>query len=225
MHQPPGVRTYKLRRSRITARQSAAIETQRGKWLLPATDTLPPKDWAQQYEGVVLEIGFGMGEGTLAYAALQPEVAVLAVDLHTPGIGNLLVQLAEAEVPNVRVVEADAVELLHSSIAAGALAGVRAFFPDPWPKARHHKRRLVNSSNLALMASRTVAGGFFHFATDWPDYAEAAREALAQSDEWQLLADGERGGWADPATRPQTKFEQRGIEAGRPITDLVAIRR
>lgn len=223
--QHAGIRTYKLRRSRITAGQEAAIRDLGGRWLLSSEDSLPPSEWAAAFEAVVLEIGFGMGEGTLAYAASQPQVAVLAADLHTPGIGNLLNGLAAAGVDNVRVIEADALELLRNRISPERLDGVRIFFPDPWPKARHHKRRLVNAANLGLIASRVKQGGFLHFATDWPDYAEVVAELLAAHPDWELLPAGEGLGWADPSARPRTKFEQRGRDAGRPIADLVARRR
>lgn len=224
-HSPAGVRTYKLRRSRITAGQVAAIETLGTQLLVSPANGLPPEPWASGFDDVVLEIGFGMGEGTLAYAELQPQVAIVAADLHTPGIGNLLKGLAGAGLDNVRVVEADALELLRSTVPEQRLAGVRCFFPDPWPKARHHKRRLVNAANLSLIASRVRPEGFLHFATDWPDYADVVAELLAAHADWELLPSGEGLGWAQPAERPQTKFEQRGRLAGRPITDLVARRR
>ena len=226
MPQPPeGIRTYKLRRSRITAGQSSAIRDLGGRLLLSPSGTVPDEAWAGKYSAFVLEIGFGMGEGTLAYSLAQPEAAILAVDLHTPGIGNLLRNLAAADRDNVRVVEADALALLSDSIADGRLDGIRIFFPDPWPKARHHKRRLLSTPNLTLMAQRVRAGGFLHFATDWPDYAEWTRELLLAHPDWELLPPGESCALADPLSRPRTKFEERGINAGRPIADLVARRR
>lgn len=223
MRQP--VRTYKLRRSRITVGQSAAIRDFGARWLLDANSPIPPTAWAQRYEQAVLEIGFGMGESTLAYARLQPTVGVVAFDLHTPGIGNLLSALEREQLDNVRVMEADALNVLRDQVAPASLQGLRIFFPDPWPKARHHKRRLVNAENLVLMASRVQPGGFLHFATDWPNYAEVVEELLQQSSEWELLPSGSSCGAANPAERPRTKFEQRGIDAGRPIADLVARRR
>jgi tRNA (guanine-N7-)-methyltransferase len=161
----------------------------------------------------VLEIGFGMGDATAAMAAADPGRDFLAVEVHTPGIGNLLALLGEQSLTNVRVAHGDAMELVHQ-LAPGSLDAVHVFFPDPWPKARHHKRRLIQPANVALLRERLRPGGVLHCATDWPHYAQAMREVLATD---PGLSPGPPG----RGQRPETKFERRGTEAGRPITDLV----
>jgi tRNA (guanine-N7-)-methyltransferase len=161
---------------------------------------------------VVLEIGFGMGDATAALAAADPDRGYLGVEVHTPGIGNLLALAGEQKLTNVRVAHGDAMELVHR-IAPGALDAVHVFFPDPWPKARHHKRRLIQPANVALLRERLRPGGVLHCATDWPHYALAMAETLDADPGLRRLP-------ATPHTRPKTKFERRGSEAGRPIADL-----
>ncbi|MFC3738039.1 tRNA (guanosine(46)-N7)-methyltransferase TrmB [Paractinoplanes deccanensis] len=161
---------------------------------------------------VVLEIGFGMGDTTAAMAAADPGRDYLGIEVHTPGIGNLLALAGELGLTNVRVARGDAMELVHR-LAPGSLDAVHIFFPDPWPKARHHKRRLVRPGNVALLRERLRPGGVLHCATDWPHYAEAMAETLDADPGLERL-DGSRG------DRPETKFERRGVVAGRPIADL-----
>jgi tRNA (guanine-N7-)-methyltransferase len=166
---------------------------------------------------VVLEIGFGTGEATAAMAAAQPEVGVLATEVHTPGIGRLL-QLAEQRgLANVRVARGDAVELVRDMLPPGSLAGVRVFFPDPWPKARHHKRRLVSPWFVGLLASRMRQGAVLHLATDWPDYAASMRAVLdAGSPSTGLVG----GPVPRPDWRPVTSYERRGLDLGHRVVDL-----
>ena len=161
----------------------------------------------------VLEIGFGMGDATAAMAGSDPGRDYLGVEVHTPGIGNLLALVGERGLTNVRVAHGDAMELVHR-LAAGSLDAVHVFFPDPWPKARHHKRRLIQPPNVALLRERLRPGGVLHCATDWPGYAEVMREAL-DGDPGLAVADGTL------PDRPVTKFERRGASAGRPIVDLI----
>ncbi|MCY1142102.1 tRNA (guanosine(46)-N7)-methyltransferase TrmB [Actinoplanes sp. Pm04-4] len=160
----------------------------------------------------VLEIGFGMGDTLAATAAADPARDYLGIEVHTPGIGNLLAEIQDQELSNVRVALGDAMQLVHR-LPPGRLAGVHIFFPDPWPKARHHKRRLVQPANIALLRERLPPGGVLHCATDWPHYAEAMAETLDADPGLEFL-DNDRSG------RPETKFERRGAGAGRPITDL-----
>ncbi|MGK5677972.1 tRNA (guanosine(46)-N7)-methyltransferase TrmB [Actinoplanes sp. URMC 104] len=165
----------------------------------------------------VLEIGFGMGDALAAMAAADPGRDYLGIEVHTPGIGNLLALLDEREreagaTGNVRVARGDAMQLVHR-LAPASLDAVHIFFPDPWPKARHHKRRLVQPANVALLRDRLRPGGVLHCATDWPDYAESMAATLDADPELERAGD-------DRAGRPETKFEQRGARAGRPITDL-----
>jgi len=161
---------------------------------------------------VVLEIGFGMGDSMADMAAADPGRGYLGVEVHTPGIGNLLALVGERGLTNVRVAHGDAMELVHR-IAPGALDAVHVFFPDPWPKARHHKRRLIQPGNVALLRERLRPGGLLHCATDWPDYAEAMVATLDADPELRPAAVGD-------GERPETKFERRGLQAGRPIADL-----
>ena len=169
----------------------------------------------------VLEIGFGMGESTARMAAADPGRDYLGIEVHTPGIGNLLALVAEQGLTNVRVAHGDAMELVRR-LPPASLDAVHSFFPDPWPKARHHKRRLIQPGNVALLRERLRPGGTLHCATDWAHYAEAMRETL-DGDPGLVNA---YGGYAPrPEHRPVTKFEQRGVRAGREIFDLVYTRR
>jgi tRNA (guanine-N7-)-methyltransferase len=169
---------------------------------------------------LVLEIGSGMGEATVAMAAADPDRDYLAVEVHTPGIANLFAMTEARGLTNLRVALGDALDLLRHQLAPDSLDAVHVFFPDPWPKARHHKRRLVQPTHVALIRSRLVPGGTLHCATDSAGYAQAMLAALAGDPE--LVGDGYA---PRPACRPLTKFEQRGVEAGREVFDLVFARR
>ena len=184
-----------------------------------ALERLWPRYGVTSYDGLVrpgrplvLEIGFGMGEATALMAQADPGTDVLAVEVHPAGIAALLRRLEALDLANVRVVDGDAVPLLHA-LPDGCLSEVRLFFPDPWPKARHAKRRLLRPSFAALLAAKLAPGAFLHLATDWPAYAEHAREALAGWDVRQV----ER-----PADRPVTGYERRAHRDGRQAVDLVA---
>jgi tRNA (guanine-N7-)-methyltransferase len=166
----------------------------------------------------ILEIGFGMGETTAAIAEANPQYDYLALEVHTPGVGSLLKLIAERELSNLRVVQHDAVEVVENMIAPRSLAGIHVFFPDPWPKKRHHKRRLIQPGFVALLASRLAPGGYIHLATDWEDYAAQMLEALAAE---PTLRNSAGGFAARPETRPLTKFEQRGLKLGHRVWDLV----
>ena len=174
---------------------------------------------------VVLEIGFGMGDASAAMAAADPATGLLAVDVHTPGHGNLLRRIESDGLANVRLAEGDAVVLLRDQLAPASLAGLRIYFPDPWPKARHQKRRLVQPEFVALAASRLRPGATVHLATDWEPYAEQMLEVLSASAELENLhPDG--AGWAPrPDWRPVTKFERQGIAKGHVVHDLLFRRR
>lgn len=219
------LRTYKMRKSRVTASQAGAIEAFGADFLVPDDDSTINGRLVTQRDAFVLEVGFGMGEATVALALAQPELGVLAIDVHTPGVGRLIHELAGHQQTQVRVFEGNALALIEKRIPDADLDGVRLFFPDPWQKARHHKRRFVSTENMALVATKVRSGGFFHFATDWENYAEQAHEVLANHPDWELLPEGQGVQFAQPAERPRTRFEQRGIDAGRSITELVALRR
>ncbi len=167
---------------------------------------------------VILEIGFGMGETTAAIATAQPEHDFLGLEVHTPGVGSLCKLVSEGALGNVRIIQHDAVEVLRDMITPGALAGVHVFFPDPWPKKRHHKRRLIQGPLVHLLASRLAPGGYLHCATDWQEYAEQMLEVLSAE---PLLENTAAGFAPRPAYRPQTKFETRGLRLGHGVWDVV----
>ena len=167
---------------------------------------------------VVLEIGFGMGETTAAIAAAHPERDFLGIEVHAPGVGALLKRVDAMELANVRVIRHDAAEVVEHMIAPASLAGIHVYFPDPWPKKRHHKRRLLKAPFVHLLAQRLAPGGYLHAATDWDDYA---REMLETLDAEPLLANTAAGYAPRPAWRPATKFEQRGVRLGHAVHDLV----
>lgn len=166
----------------------------------------------------ILEIGFGMGETSATIAAANPQNDYLGIEVHTPGVGSLCKLVAEKGLSNQRIVQHDAVEVLRDMIQPGVLAGVHIFFPDPWPKARHHKRRLIQPALVALLASRLQPGGYIHCATDWENYAEQMLEVLSAE---PLLENTAEGFAPRPDYRPLTKFEQRGIRLGHGVWDVI----
>jgi len=166
----------------------------------------------------VLEIGFGMGETTAAIAAAHPDTDYLALEVHTPGVGSLLKLVAEGNLANVRVIQHDAVEVVRDMLAPGSLAGIHVFFPDPWPKKRQQKRRLIKPDFVALLASRLAPGGYFHCATDWEEYAQQMLAVLGGEPALENTATGYA---PRPDYRPLTKFEQRGLRLGHGVWDVV----
>ncbi|MEU8375016.1 MULTISPECIES: tRNA (guanosine(46)-N7)-methyltransferase TrmB [unclassified Micromonospora] len=170
---------------------------------------------------VVLEIGSGMGDATAAMAAADPDRDYLAVEVHTPGIAHLLDLVQRDGLGNVRVAQGDALDLVRA-MPERCLDAVHVFFPDPWPKSRHHKRRIIQPEHVALLRSRLAGGGTLHCATDWAEYAESMRSTLTADPE---LVDGYAGFAPRPDHRPVTKFERRALTAGRPVFDLIHRRR
>lgn len=213
----PGIHTYKPRRTRITERASRALVEQATFILDPASPVLDlPGTWGDDVP-VILEIGFGDGLATAEMAASDPATGILAIDVHTPGVGDLLARIGEAGLTNVRVMESDALRVLSHVVSPHTLTGVRSYFPDPWPKARHHKRRLVQPEVLDLVRTRLVPGGTWHIATDWDEYADSMVASFANDARWQ-------GGVIDrPSWRPVTRYERRALADGRAITDLVFV--
>lgn len=203
--------TTKLRRGRRTARQDRALADP-GEALV-SLDGISLDRLVTGAGPLVLDIGFGSGEAVVSFAESDPRVGILAVDMHSPGIGDLLASITERSLANVRVVDAD-IRLTLERIPRGRLSGVRTYFPDPWPKKRHHRRRLVTSDFADALAERVATGGYWHLATDWPDYAVAIEEALAASHVWR----GSR--IPRPDWRPVTRYERRGLTAGRQAIDL-----
>jgi tRNA (guanine-N7-)-methyltransferase len=166
----------------------------------------------------ILEIGFGMGETTAAIAQAHPELDYLGVEVHTPGVGALLRRVEALGLSNVRVIRHDAIDVVEQMLGPAALDGVHVFFPDPWPKKRHHKRRLLQPVFVRLLVTRMKAGGYLHVATDWEDYAEVALAVLSAE---PALANTSTGFAARPDSRPETKFERRGLVLGHRVWDLV----
>ncbi|MDP1862868.1 MAG: tRNA (guanosine(46)-N7)-methyltransferase TrmB [Thiobacillus sp.] len=215
----PRIRSYVLRAGRVGPGQARALAEIGPQFLLPYQPG--ELDLDQVFGRVaprILEIGFGMGEGLAEIAAAHPENDYIGVEVHTPGVGALLKQLGERGLTNVRVVQHDAFEVLTRMLAPASLNGIHIFFPDPWHKTRHHKRRLIQPPLVRLLTSRLLSGGYIHLATDWENYAEQMLEVLAAE---PLLHNTVTGYAPRPDTRPLTKFEQRGIRLGHGVWDLV----
>lgn len=166
----------------------------------------------------ILEIGCGMGETTVAIAAAHPETDYLGIEVHGPGVGSLLKQIDTQGLTNLRVIQHDAVEVLRDMIPSASLAGIHVYFPDPWPKKRHHKRRLIQPPFVHELAQRLTPGGYLHCATDWEEYAQQMLEVL---DNEALLANSAEGFAPRPVWRPQTKFETRGLRLGHGVWDVL----
>mgnify|MGYP003340287406 FL=1 len=222
MTEPRHIRSYVLRQGRVSSAQQRAHETLLPRYGVPFAEA--PLDLDHLFGRAapkILEIGFGMGETTATIAAAQPQNDYLGIEVHTPGVGSLLKQIAARELINVRIIQHDAVEVLHHMITAGCLDGVHIFFPDPWPKKRHHKRRLLQAPLVALLAQKLRPGGYLHAATDWHDYAEQMLAVLSAEPALTNAA-GTATGYAErPDYRPQTKFEARGLKLGHGVWDLV----
>ena len=209
------IRTYRLRGSRITGPQQSALDKYWDAYGIEySTEFLNITSLFPTAERVVLEIGFGMGEATALIARDFPNSGYLAVEVHKPGIGKLMARVEELALSNIRIIEGDAHPIITSMIPDKSVDGVHLFFPDPWPKKRHNKRRIINAEFLALIHPKIKDGGFFHIATDWVPYAEYIEEVFAAS---PLFTGGvvERPDW-----RPVTRFEGQGITKDHQVTDL-----
>jgi len=207
------IRSYVLRQGRTTPAQKRALDE-----LLPKYGIAYSEQKISSSRKLVLEIGSGMGETTIEIAKAHPETDFIAVEVHGPGVGSLLNRIAAEKLTNLRVVRHDAVDVLEHMIADGSLAAIHLFFPDPWPKKRHHKRRMVQPEFAALAAAKLGEGGILHAATDWPEYAEHMNEVFSRE---PLLEPAAAGFTA----RPVTKFESRGRRLGHPVRDLLFRRR
>ena len=217
------IRSFVTRAGRLSTAQARAIEQVGPRFCLPYMKTM--LDVAAAFgraAPTIFEIGFGMGETTAAIAAGMPDKNFIAVEVHTPGVGSLLKQIEEQGLQNLRLIQHDAVEVLTHMIAPDSLAGVHVFFPDPWHKARHNKRRLIQPPLVALLCSRLAPGGTLHCATDWQEYAEQMLAVLGAE---PLLVNTADGYAERPAYRPVTKFENRGLRLGHGVWDLVFRRR
>lgn len=216
------IRTFHARRGRLGGRRLDALDRLWPRYGLAAPQTIGAPVEAATLFGrrapLVLEIGSGMGDATVAMAAADSGRDYLAVEVHLAGIANLLHEVERAGLSNVRIVRGDAVRLLRDGLAPDSLDAIHIFFPDPWPKVRHHKRRLIQPAHVALLRSRLVPGGTVHCATDWAEYAGQMREIL---DADPGLVNAYPGFAPRPAHRPVTRFERRGLAAGRQIFDLI----
>ncbi len=220
----PHIRSFSGRRGHFTSGQKQAYEQALPRWGIDYRAA--PLDLATAFgrsAPTVLEIGFGMGETTAQIAAAAPERNFLGVEVYPAGVGSLLLRIEALGLANVRLIQHDAIEVLRDMIAPGALSGIHVYFPDPWPKKRHHKRRLVRPEVVALMASRLAPDAYLHCATDWEPYAEQMLAVLGAE---PALRNTAGTGFADrPAWRPLTKFEQRGLRLGHAVRDLLFVRR
>jgi tRNA (guanine-N7-)-methyltransferase len=213
------IRSYVLRQGRMTDAQRAALSRLAPVYGLPfRSEPLALEQVFGRRAPAVLEIGFGMGETTAAIAQAHPQIDYLGVEVHAPGVGSLLRAIEARGLTNVRVIQHDALDVVRWMIAPQTVSGIHVFFPDPWPKKRHHKRRLLQPAFAALLAERLTAGGYLHVATDWAQYAEWILEALAQV---PALANTAERYAERPAYRPPTKFERRGLALGHRVYDIV----
>jgi tRNA (guanine-N7-)-methyltransferase len=215
----PHIRSFVRRQGKITAGQRHARERLAQEWTLAFSNQ--PLDLAQAFgntNGLILEIGFGMGETTAEIARQNPDLNFLGVEVYPAGVGAMLNRIASGGLTNVRIIEHDAVEVLRDGLLADQLQGVHIYFPDPWPKKRHHKRRLIQAPFVQLLASRIMPGGYLHCATDWPEYADQMLQELSSCN---LLKNQHAGFAPRPDWRPLTKFEARGLRLGHPVADLV----
>jgi tRNA (guanine-N7-)-methyltransferase len=216
---PRGIRSYVRRAGRVTTGQARAFEQFGVQFILPYRPQ--PLDFAAAFgrdAPVILEIGFGMGEATAHIAALMPQNDFLCCEVHDPGVGALLKRIGELGLANIRIVQHDAVEVLTHMVPEESLAGVHVFFPDPWHKARHNKRRLIQAPFVSRLVSRMQRGGYIHCATDWEPYAQQMLEVLGAQPQLENTA----AGYAQrPDYRPLTKFENRGLKLGHGVWDLV----
>ena len=214
-----GIKSYVLRQGRTTPSQRLSLEK-----LLPifgvgfSNEPLNPRDIFGRTAPLVLEIGSGMGETTAEIAQQNPAIDFIAIEVHGPGVGSLLKKIDALGLQNLRIIRHDAAEVLEDMIPDGLLAGIHLFFPDPWPKKRHHKRRLVQPAFAALAARKLAPGGYIHAATDWPEYAAQIDEVFSSNSLFEKEL-------RERKTRPVTKFERRGIGLGHLVRDLLFLRR
>jgi len=213
------IRSFVTRAGRLSTAQAKAIDTLGPTFCIPYAKA--PFDFDAAFgrsAPTILEIGFGMGDTTASIAAAMPDRNFIGVEVHTPGVGSLLKLIGEQQLSNLRIIQHDAVEVVTHMVRPASLAGVHVFFPDPWHKARHNKRRLIQGPFVQLLASRIMPGGYIHCATDWQEYAEQMLEVLGAEPTLENTADGYA---PRPDYRPVTKFENRGLKLGHGVWDLV----
>ena len=217
------IRSFVVRAGRMGPGQVRALADLGPRFVLPYA--VAPFDFTSSFGRTaphVLEIGFGMGDATATIAQALPGTDFIGVEVHTPGVGALLKRMGELGLTNLRLIQHDAVEVLQHMIAPATLAGVHVYFPDPWHKTKHNKRRLIQPAFVGLLASRLAPGGYLHCATDWQPYAEQMLEVLAAEPALRNTAPGYA---PRPEHRPLTKFENRGLKLGHGVWDLLFVRR
>ena len=216
-HRP--IRSFVLRQGRMSNAQTRALDTLMPRWGIPYQETLLDLETAfGRAAPKILEIGFGMGDSTASIAVAHPQNDYLGIEVHGPGIGSLLNQIEALSLTNLRVIQHDAVEVFKHMIAPASLDGVHIFFPDPWHKKKHHKRRLIQPELVALLCEKLKPGGYLHAATDWQEYAEHILAVLSAEPK---LVNTAADYAPKPDYRPLTKFEQRGIRLGHGVWDIV----
>jgi len=214
----PHIRSYVLRQGRLSAAQARAIDEARS---LTLDYQAIPLDYHSTFScnaATIVEIGFGMGHATADIAEARPQDNFIGVEVHTPGVGALLKMLVERQIQNVRVIQHDAVDVMKQMIADNSLAGIHVYFPDPWPKKRHHKRRLIQPEFTTLLAQKLVPGGYIHCATDWQEYAEHMLQVLSLE---SMLVNTAEGYAPRPTFRSESNFERRGLKLGHGVWDLM----
>jgi len=218
------IRSFVLRQGRLTKGQERALEMGWPQFGINYSEHLLDLDqiFGRAESGKILEIGFGMGESTAKIAQTLPDYDFLAVEVHTPGVGSLLKLIQEQVLTNIRIIQHDVVEVLQHMLPDNSLDGVHIFFPDPWHKKRHHKRRLIQAEFIKLLCCKLKSGAYIHVATDWQEYAEWVFEVLTA----ELQLKNTAKDYAEkPSYRPLTKFESRGIKLGHGVWDLVFVRK
>ena len=220
---PPTLRTFVPRTARVTTGQAKAFAELGSTFVLPFQTA--PLDMVAAFgrsAPVILEIGFGMGEATAHIAQVRPDDNFLCCEVHEPGVGALLKRIGEHKLDNIRILQHDAVEVLAHMLPEGSLQGIHVFFPDPWHKKKHNKRRLIQAPFLAKLVSRLAPGGYIHCATDWEPYAQQMLEVLSAEPQLRNSTDGFA---PRPSYRPTTKFEKRGLRLGHGVWDVIFLKR
>ena len=211
---PRTIRSFVLRQGRMSKGQKTALSELSGSYMVqPGEKPLDFEALFKRKANTVLEIGFGMGHSLIDMAAASPDINFLGIEVHQPGVGHLFLGLSQHGLENVKVINEDAVSILNERIKDNSLAGVNIFFPDPWPKKKHHKRRLIQPAFIKLISRKLAVGAYLHLATDWAPYAEHMQEVMMQSEDFIVT---------EPVLhRPSTRFEKRGERLGHEIVDLV----
>lgn len=216
------VRTFVIRAGRLTTSERKSYDELHHVWCIPYEHkTLNYTEIFNNTNPVIMEIGFGMGHATSIIAENNPDINYIGSEVHVPGVGRLLGDIKTKQLKNLYIIEHDALEILEAMIPDNSLAGFHIFFPDPWPKKKHHKRRMLQRPRTDLLAKKLAPGGYLYFATDWQEYAESALEELKMT---EGLANKYEGYAPHQEWRPRTKFEQKGLDAGRDIYELFFVK-